>query len=119
MSEPAPLPYDALPLPSKLRLHQACRDFEKAWRSGSARPGGGGPPPDLGPFLPEVPAAERQAFVQELVLLDLDYRRAGGYPCLAEEYLARFPELDRSWLLTAGAGGNRAGGTTADLAGAS
>jgi hypothetical protein len=118
MSAQAPRPYDALPLPSKLRLDQACRDFEKAWRSGSARPGDGGQPPDLGPFLPEVPAAERLAFVQELVLLDVDYRRAGGYPCLSDDYLARFPELDRSWLLAAGADGPRAGDTTVGVAGA-
>src|SRR6516225_245277 len=117
MSEQAARPYDALPLPSKLRLHQACRDFEKAWRSGPAQPGGGGQPPDLALFLHEVPAAERLAFVQELVLLDLDYRRAGGYTFLADDYL-RFHELDRSWLLAAWAGGTGAGGTTADFAGA-
>jgi predicted Ser/Thr protein kinase len=111
VNEPTPLPDDALPLQSKLRLHQACRDFEKAWRAGQV--------PEIGRFLPEAPQAERLAFARELILLDLDYRRSGGHPCLAEDYLARFPELDRTWLLAACAGGPEADGRTVDFAGGS
>src|SRR5262249_47673529 len=111
MSEQAPLPDDALPLPSKLRLHQACRDFEPSWRGGQV--------PEIARFLPEAPPAERLAFARELILLDLEYRRSGGYPCLAEDYLARFPELDRTWLLAAGAGSAEADGRTVDFAGGS
>jgi serine/threonine protein kinase len=88
--------YDALPLEAKLRLDQVCRAFEAAWH--------GEPPPEIEPFLHGVPRNERMAFVQELVLLDLEYRRSAGFTCQVEEYSARFPELDRHWLLDAWAG---------------
>jgi serine/threonine protein kinase len=82
---------DALPLGSQLRLDRVCRDFEAAWQGGQI--------PEIRPYLHEVAQIERPAFVQELVLLDLEYRRARRHSCRVEEYLARFPELDRAWLL--------------------
>jgi serine/threonine-protein kinase len=84
-------PGDALPLDSQLRLDRVCRDFEAAWRGGRL--------PEIEAFLAELSPTERPAFVLELVLLDLEYRRVRRHPCRVEEYLARFPELDRAWLL--------------------
>lgn len=87
------IPYDVLPLAAKLQLDQACRDFEDAWHRGQT--------PLIEPLLRQVASAERLAFVQELVLLDLEYRHKGGFPCVPEDYLVRFPELDLTWLLGA------------------
>jgi serine/threonine-protein kinase len=93
LSEQGPLPSDELPLASRLRLEEVCEAFESSWR--------GGDPPRIEAFLPEAGRPERPAFVQELVLLDLEYRKGRGCWCPVEDYLARFPELDRAWLLLA------------------
>ena len=41
---------------------------------------------------------------RELIFLDLHYRRSQGETCRSEDYLARFPLLDREWLAAALAG---------------
>src|SRR5262245_42768784 len=79
-----------------LRLDQVCRDFEAAWHNGQ--------PPEIEQFLCDIAPAQRPAFAQELVLLDMEYRRSGGCPCQLEDYLDPFPELDRCWLLNAWSG---------------
>jgi hypothetical protein len=83
-------PYHALPITAKLRLDRICKDFEEAWRRE--------PCPNIDPFLREVPAAERHPFLQELILLDLEYRRRNQCRCPVEDYLQQFPELDPAWL---------------------
>lgn len=93
MREQLPELYASLPVASQLRLDRACRDFEAAWHSGQR--------PEIQAFLQEVPRTERRAFLQELILLDIEYRRAGKCSCAVEDYLARHPELERAWLLIA------------------
>jgi hypothetical protein len=89
--------YDALPLVARRRLSEVCRAFERAWR--------GGQMPELEPFVHDVAGPERQVFLQELVLLDLQFRKARGDDHPVSAYLDRFPELDRTWLEAAGANG--------------
>lgn len=79
----------ATPTPSRA-VDQACNHFEAAWRSGQR--------PRLEDALPTVPEQDRTALLRELMCIDVDYRRALGEECRAEDYLARFPELDSAWL---------------------
>src|SRR5262249_33902109 len=81
------------------RLEQVCQEFEAAWNNGQT--------PEILPFLSEVPQAERLAFVRELILLDMEYRRSKGFPDHLEQYLTQFPELDRAWLQNAGTGNDK------------
>jgi predicted Ser/Thr protein kinase len=103
VTEPNALSYDDLSLSSRIRLDRTCTAFEEAWQVGQ---------PEIEPFLTDVPQQERAALVHELVLLDLEYRRARGQPCAAQEYLGRFPELVRERFLEAcaelGTGASRA-----------
>ena len=76
---------------SLTRLGDAeCDRFESAWRAGRR--------PRIEDHLAAVPEAQRPALLRELVLLETDYRRLAGEQPSAEEYLARFPGLDRAWL---------------------
>src|SRR5262245_48209883 len=61
--------------------------------------------PRLSPPAPAGSPAEaegterlRAAMVRELVRLDIAYRRGAGEAPVAEDYLSRFPGLDRAWL---------------------
>ncbi|WP_165226703.1 protein kinase domain-containing protein [Aquisphaera insulae] len=79
---------------SRLRLvDQICDGFEAAWLSGRPAPIEG--------FLEGMAdgSAERAVLVQELVSLELEYRRRGGESSRAEDYLARFPEIDPAWFV--------------------
>jgi tRNA A-37 threonylcarbamoyl transferase component Bud32 len=75
-------------------VDRACNEFEFAWRRGGPRPR----PED---FLAGWEGPERLALLRELVQLEVDYRRADGENCRAEEYQARFPELGRDWVAEA------------------
>ena len=57
--------------------------FEAAWRAG-------GHPP-IEPYLAGVPEPERSALLQELLLLDVDYRLRGGQTPRSDEYRTAFP----------------------------
>ena len=61
------------------------RRFEDAWQ-GPARP-------EILAYLPT--GAGRTRLLTELVHVDLEYRLRAGEPARVEEYLARYPELDR------------------------
>jgi hypothetical protein len=75
-----------LPVPEALRVEQACRRFERAWKEWRA-----GPQPNLGAALWEAVGGPRAVLLMELLQLDLAYRRrAGERPTLAD-YLSRFP----------------------------
>jgi serine/threonine-protein kinase len=69
------------------RSNQACDRFEAAWRAGQR--------PRIEDYLAAVPEAERPALLGELLLLEVDYRRLAGEQLRAEEFLDRFPSLDR------------------------
>jgi formylglycine-generating enzyme required for sulfatase activity len=70
---------------------QECDRFEAAWKAGQR--------PRIEVHLAAVPEAERFTLLQELILLEIDYRRLAGEHPESEEYLARFPALDRGWIV--------------------
>ena len=73
-----------LDVSAKKRIDQICLRFEAAWRAG-------GHPP-IEPYLAGVPEPERSALLQELLLLDVDYRLRGGQTPRSDEYRTAFPE---------------------------
>jgi eukaryotic-like serine/threonine-protein kinase len=90
MSTPHQTGYESLPPAAAGRVDEACDRFETAWRDG--------PPPAIERFLDHVPGPEQTVLVRELILVDAPFRRrAGDEPC-TEDYQARFPDLDATWL---------------------
>jgi serine/threonine protein kinase/WD40 repeat protein len=75
------------------RAERECDRFEAAWKAGQR--------PRLENHLAAVPEPERPALLRELLLLEVDYRRLAGEHPQAEEFLARFPALDRAWVVDA------------------
>jgi serine/threonine protein kinase len=69
------------------RVDQRCNDFETAWRQGQR--------PEIGQYLGETAEPERSPLFKELLALDLAYRRALSEKPSPEEYLKRFPDLDK------------------------
>jgi hypothetical protein len=75
-------------------LDEVCDRFEAAWKAAdtpAARP-------RIEDYLADVPAPQRPALLRELILLETDYRRLAGDRPRPEDFLARFPELDATWL---------------------
>jgi serine/threonine-protein kinase len=72
------------------RANQECDRFEAAWKAGQR--------PRIEDHLAAVPEPERSELLRELLPLEVDYRRLAGELPPAEEFLARFPTLDRAWL---------------------
>jgi serine/threonine protein kinase len=70
--------------------------FEAAWRAA-----GTGEPPCIAEYLKPVPAEDRAALLQELVLLDLQFRRDRGECPQAEAYHERFGDLSLAWVRNA------------------
>jgi len=97
---------ESLPLPLVLELEQACGRFENAWQTaGSTRPSIEDyltPEPQQEcqpPFEEAAPLGRmRLALLRELVRIDIEYQHRAGQTPDAEEYLKRFPNLDRRWL---------------------
>jgi serine/threonine-protein kinase len=84
MSRDAPAPVKGPPPPLINRVDQACDRFEAACLAGAH--------PRLEDYLPQAAGAERDAFLRELLILELAYRRRDGQTPTFEEYAARFPE---------------------------
>jgi serine/threonine protein kinase len=72
------------------RAEQVCDRFEAAWKAGER--------PLIEDHVASVPEPERAALLRELILLEVDYRRLAGDVPRPEEFLDRFPSLDRAWL---------------------
>jgi len=80
----------ALPVELALELDRRCDAFEAAWKADER--------PAVEAHVGDAVDPLRRAVVRELVALDIFYRRqAGGIP-KADEYAARFPDLDPAWL---------------------
>jgi WD40 repeat protein/tRNA A-37 threonylcarbamoyl transferase component Bud32 len=73
----------SLPLTLAGRVDRACDRYEAEWKAGRR--------PRIESFLPDAPEPERPALLRELLLLELEFRRAGGEWPTPEEYAARFP----------------------------
>jgi serine/threonine-protein kinase len=75
-------------------VDRACDAFEAAWRAGQS--------PRIEASLAGVPAAERAAFLRELLAAELELRRARGEEPRPGDYLRRFPDhaalIDRLFL---------------------
>ena len=87
---------ESVTLSAALRVNLACNRFEAAWKAGA--------PPRIEDCLDGSVEPERALLTRELIFLDLHYRRSQGETCRSEDYLARFPLLDREWLAAALAG---------------
>src|SRR5262249_50800441 len=88
VNEVATLPPDAAQ-----RIDQACDRFEAGWAAGQR--------PRVEDYLETVPPPERALLLRELILVEVHYRRLAGESSVPEEYLDRFPGLDRAWLTAA------------------
>ncbi len=75
-------------------LNQIADRFEANWklvRQGAAAP-------RLEDYVAEPDDPRGEALLCELIGLDIDYRRLRGETPRPEDYLGRFPSLDRAWL---------------------
>jgi eukaryotic-like serine/threonine-protein kinase len=67
-------------------IDETCDRFEQAWRKGKS--------PRLEEYLERVPDSIQSVLLQELISIELPYRRRLGQTISAEEYTQRFPNLD-------------------------
>jgi hypothetical protein len=75
------------------RLDAVCCRFEDAWAAGQR--------PRMEDYLAATLEADRPALLQELIPLEVYYRRGEGDKPQAAEYQARFPALDAAWVAQA------------------
>jgi hypothetical protein len=98
-------------------IDPVCDRFEAAWKAA----GVGGPRPRVEDYVEASAGSESETLLRELVLLDIHYRRRAGECPTADDYGARFPELEPTWLVHAlspsCAPPARAGGCAAAVAG--
>jgi serine/threonine-protein kinase len=85
MSEPTAWSLGDLPVPEVLRVEQACRRFERAWKQWRT-----GPRPDVGQALGDAAGGFRAVLLVELLQLDLDFRRQAGERPTPADFLSRF-----------------------------
>src|SRR5262249_14015059 len=79
--------------PSWSHCEELIKSFEEAWRRGAA--------PALDDYL-KVSGSARQALLIELAHVDLEFRLKAGQTARVEDYLSRYPELDRDRTATLG-----------------
>jgi serine/threonine-protein kinase len=72
------------------RVDEVCDRFESAWKQGGR--------PRLEDYLDGLADPDRAALLRELLVLEVYYRGRLGERATPDEYAARFPELDPSWL---------------------
>lgn len=73
-----------------LLVNRLCNLFEAKWKRGE--------PAVVEDFLADVPEADRSAAVGELLPLEIEYRARTNSPLPIQDYLQRFPAIDRTWL---------------------
>jgi WD40 repeat protein/tetratricopeptide (TPR) repeat protein/predicted Ser/Thr protein kinase len=66
-------------------VDRLCDEYESCWKSGQV--------PHLETFLDRAPPASRNALFQQLLVLEVEYRRDLGQAPSVSEYLERFPEF--------------------------
>jgi serine/threonine protein kinase len=88
------------PLSLVRRVDAVCYRFEGAWLDGQR--------PQIEDYLSGVAEAERAALLEELIILEADYRRRSDEVPDPAEYRARFPTLNADWLARAVAPAPRA-----------
>jgi eukaryotic-like serine/threonine-protein kinase len=65
------------------RIHSVCEDFERRWRDGDRAP--------IENLLESVEHGDRPALLEELLILEIELRRAAGEGPTLAEYRTRFP----------------------------
>jgi serine/threonine protein kinase len=94
VSDTLPSDLSRLPLEAGKDLDAICERFEAAWRGPSK--------PRIEDFLKDHRDGDVYPVLeQELILLEVYYRRRDGEDPRLEDYAARFPKLKRSWLESA------------------
>jgi serine/threonine protein kinase/WD40 repeat protein/Flp pilus assembly protein TadD len=78
-------------------LDAVCRRFEQAWKA-AASPSRR---PRIADYLGDTPEPERSALLQELIGLEIAYRRRAGETPQLEAYRVQFPSLDAAALAAA------------------
>lgn len=73
-----------LPLDLVHKIDDLCVRFERAWCSSAA--------PSLDAYVGELPGLGREALFEELLALELEYRRLRGETLTFEHYAARYPD---------------------------
>src|SRR5262245_9455174 len=73
----------SLPLTLAGWIDRACDRYEAEWKAGRR--------PRIEAYLADVPELERPALLRELLLLEIDFRKAAGEQPTAAEYQARLP----------------------------
>jgi serine/threonine protein kinase/WD40 repeat protein len=76
----------SLPLTVARQIDDVCGEFEAAWQADTR--------PDLAAFADRVTGPARTPLLHQLIRLDAYYRRQAGETPAADEYAARFPDLD-------------------------
>ncbi|MFW6171542.1 MAG: protein kinase domain-containing protein [Planctomycetota bacterium] len=76
---------DSLPVDDKKKIDSICLRFEGDWLAGRR--------PLLEPYLTQLHAGAQAALFRELLLLELDYRRALREEPCADDYVQRFPRM--------------------------
>jgi serine/threonine protein kinase/formylglycine-generating enzyme required for sulfatase activity len=66
------------------RVDGPCDHFENAWKAGQR--------PRIEDYLGDAPESERCKLLEELLHVELAYRRRSGETLVSEDYLRRFPE---------------------------
>jgi serine/threonine-protein kinase len=69
-------------------IHRSCEAFEAAWRAGES--------PSIADLLESVESAWRPELFRELLALELELRLGAGERPAPAEYLARFPDGERT-----------------------
>src|SRR4051794_17402494 len=75
--------FGSLPLTLAGGVDRACDRYETEWKAGRH--------PRIEAYLADASEPERPALLRELLLLEIEFRRAGGERPTPEEYRARFP----------------------------
>src|SRR5438034_11252561 len=84
MSEPSHPGNEATSASVSQRIGQLCACFEDAWKVG--------PQPRIEDYLNAVPEPKRAVLLEQLLSLELAYRRRDSQTLVLEDYLRRFPE---------------------------
>lgn len=87
--------FSKLPSALMLQIDRLCSRLESSWQNGT---GTGLKSEDLLKELQNLTAPQQQAALEELLPLELEYRRRRGQPADIPELAARFPESDPAWL---------------------
>lgn len=90
MTTPFGSTFPELPEDTLLLINQLCDRFEQAWQSGET--------PSAESMLEGLEGRTRISALQELLSIEVAYRRLKQLPVELNAYQTRFPEMDQAWL---------------------